>query len=141
MVQKGSFSMTMTMDISEVLLYLELRKKNNKRLTLTEYKVLLYFLEDYQQVEAYYKKIIELQLNPPFRFLIYSLIHFIEDYNLCNAIKTKVFQKTKRKYKDIYIHQILLAQSKEQAIDIIEEANQSGISFDKEVFSETFNSM
>lgn len=141
MVQKGSFSMMMTMDISEVLLYLELRKKDGKRLTLPEYKVLLYFLEDYQHIEVFYKKIKELQLNPPFKFYIYSLIYFIEDYDVCTEIKTNVFQKTKRKYSDLYIQLILLSQSQEQAIAVIKEAQQSGIRMDWEGFSERFNSM
>lgn len=130
-----------TMDISEVLLYLELRKKKKKLLTLSEYKVLLYFLEDYHHIEAFYLKIKELKLNPPFKFYTYSLIYFIEDYDVCNEIKTNVFQKTKRKYSDLYFQLILLSQSQEQAIAVIEEAQQSGIRIDWEGFSESFNSM
>lgn len=127
------------MDLSEVLLFLDLKKKDKKNPVLDELKMLLYFLDNYDEVTEFYIKLQE--HRPPFKFYVYSLIHFIEDYEVCVEIKKMIFQNTKRKYQNLFIHLILLSESEEQAISTINEAKKYDINLNEEVWAHRYNSM
>ncbi|WP_298468977.1 HNH endonuclease signature motif containing protein [uncultured Psychrobacillus sp.] len=132
--------MNFSLDVSDVLLYLELRKKANKPFYLYELNMLLYFLENYEHVNEFRSKINELNIKLPYKFKAYSLIHFIEDYEECIKFKDEIFQNTKRKYHKIFNHLILLSKSKEQALELIHEAKKYNINFDVEAWSNRFDS-
>lgn len=119
------------MDSPEVFLYLELMKRKNRIPELNELKLMLYFLEDYKQVKEFYNKFGEYKNRLPFKFLAHSLIHFIEDYEDCVDLKKHILSKSKRDYNSLFIHQILLCKSQEEAMNIITEAKQYGIELGK----------
>ncbi|YCI77808.1 HNH endonuclease [Bacillus sp. R1-10] len=118
--------MNIKMDLSEILLYFELFEKVKKRRPwLNELNMMLYYLEDYDQVEEFHNKLKEKFYDVlQNRFISGSLIHFIEDYEACIKLKEKILQKKSKrfKYKILFKHQILLSKNKEQAINIIKEA-------------------
>ncbi|MEW4230600.1 HNH endonuclease [Priestia megaterium] len=116
--------MNIKMDLSEILLYLDLMKRENRRPELNELKMMLYFLEDYQQVKEFYNSFDEYKNRLPFKFLAHSLIHFLEEYEECVELKKHILSKTKRNYNSLFIHQILLCKSQEEAMNIIAEAKQ-----------------
>lgn len=131
------------MDLSEVLLYLELMKKQRKSPELNELNFMLFFLENYEQVKVFINKLDELEFRPPFVFYNASLIHFIEDYQDCLDLKNKILQtqsNRKRKFSILFIHQIMLSNSEEQALRIMKEANEYGIKLG-EAWSERYDSM
>lgn len=130
------------MDLSEILLYLELIKKEKKRKPLLkELNMMLYFLEDYDQVEEFYNKLIEkFTIYIPFRFLSEGLIHFIEDYEACVNLKDKILQTSSRKYSMLFMHQILLSETKEHAISIIKEAKEFKVELGEE-WTDNYDSM
>ncbi|MDF2015545.1 HNH endonuclease [Priestia megaterium] len=112
------------MDLSEILLWIDLIKKEKTRPDLNELKMMLYFLEDYKQVKEFYNQFGEYKNRLPFKFLAHSLIHFLEDYEDCVELKKHILSKTKRNYDSLFIHQILLCKSQEEAMNIIAEAKQ-----------------
>ncbi|MGN7178154.1 HNH endonuclease [Cytobacillus sp. SAFR-174] len=132
--------MNIKMDLSEILLWLDLIKKHRQTILISELKMMLYNLENYDQVKQFINKLDELEFNPPFKFFVYSLIHFIEDYDECVKIKNKVFQLTKRKYSILFIHQILLCKTQEQALNIMNEAKRYDIEIG-EVWATRYDSM
>lgn len=68
--------------------------------------------------------LIEFFLN---KFLSGSLIRFIEDYDDCIKVRNYVLRNSQRlTYEKLFIHQIRLSKSKEQAIGIIKEAHKKG---------------
>jgi 5-methylcytosine-specific restriction endonuclease McrA len=123
--------MNTEMDLSEILLYLELMKRHKKKPSYTELNLMLYFLKDYYQVNAFYNKLIGLELKVPTNFYKVVLIHFIEDFTDCVNLKNILLAKRdKRKKNDLgtlYRHLIMLCKSKEQAIIINNEAKEYGI--------------
>ncbi|CAH0321842.1 hypothetical protein SRABI84_05298 [Peribacillus simplex] len=134
--------MNSKMDLSEILLYLELIKKEKKRKPLLkELNMMLYFLEDYDQVEEFHNKLIEkFTIYIPFRFLSEGLIHFIEDYEACVNLKNKILQTSSRKDSMLFMHQILLSETKEQAISIIKEAKEFEVELGEE-WADNYDSM
>ncbi|WP_427137338.1 hypothetical protein [Psychrobacillus psychrodurans] len=114
--------MKIEMDLSEILLFLDLIKKEKRRPSIVELMMMLYYLKNYEEVKEFRLKLEELKINPPFKFYNGSLIHFIEDYDDCNSLKSMILQTTRRKYSVLFRHQILLSQTEAQAIDIINEA-------------------
>lgn len=132
--------MNIKMDLSEILLWLDLIKKQRQTLSINELKMMLYNLENYDQVKQFLNKLEELEYNPPFKFYVYSLMYFIEDYVECVRIKNKVFQLTKRKYSILFKHQILLCKTQEQALNIMNEAKKYDIELG-EVWATRYNSM
>ncbi|MED4635000.1 HNH endonuclease [Peribacillus frigoritolerans] len=136
--------MNIKMDLSEILLYFELFEKEKKRRPwLNELNMMLYFLEDYDQVEVFHNKLQEEFYNLlQNRFISGSLIYFIEDYEVCIKLKEKVLnKKSKRfKYKMMFEHQILLSKTKEQAIKIIKEAKDFEVEFEEE-WTENYDSL
>lgn len=116
------------MNIDEILLFLDLMEKEKKTPLLDELKMMLYFLENYAEVKNFYKKVKKNGYRLPNKFLAYSLVHFIENYEECIALKEEIYQNnTKRKYSNVFIQQILLSSTKEQAKENIEEAKGYGI--------------
>jgi 5-methylcytosine-specific restriction endonuclease McrA len=131
------------LDLSEVLLYLELAKKNRRRPELNELKFLLYFLEDYDQVKEFHSKLEELDFRPPFGFYNSSLIHFIEDYDDCINFKNKILQtqnNRRRRFSILFIQQIMLSKSEKEATAIMEEAKEYGIELG-EVWASRYDSL
>ncbi len=132
--------MNFTMDVSDVLLYLKLKRKGKKPLYLKDYKMMLYFLKNYEEVKEFLNVINELNINLPYKFKVGSLLHFIEDYEDCLEFKNEIFQNTKRKYRPIFGQLIYLSKSKEQALEIINEAKKYDINFGVEAWLEVFDS-
>ncbi|MEH7255799.1 HNH endonuclease, partial [Neobacillus niacini] len=100
-------------------------------------------LEDYKQVKKFINKLDELELRPPFVFYNASLIHFIEDYQDCLDLKNKILQtqgNRRRRFSILFIQQIMLSKSEEQAINIIQEANAYGIKLG-EAWTKRYDSM
>lgn len=132
------------MDLSEILLYLELMKKEKKKPSLRQLRMMLYYLEDYDQVKEFYNKLEELKLKVPMDFYSDSLIHFIEDYEDCISFRNKVLplrdKRKKHGYSILFIQQILLSKSEDQAICIIKEAKDYGIML-SETWAKRYNSM
>ncbi len=124
---KWGYSLNITLDLSEILLFLDLIKKEKKNPSLEQLNMMLYFLENYSQIKEFKKKIKELNFKPQIEFITGALIHFIEDYEDCIGIKNTVLQRSKRKNDSIFTQQILLSKSREQAINNMEEASVYGI--------------
>jgi predicted HNH restriction endonuclease len=117
-------------DLSDSLLYLELMKKNGHEIKFPKLKFMLYFLQNYNEVKEFYRKIQELNLRPPFVFYNASLIHFIEDYKDCVNLKNKILatqQNRRRKVGKLFKHQIMLSKTEQEASNIMQEANEYGI--------------
>lgn len=131
------------MDLSEILLYLELRKKSGEALQKDELNMMLYHLEGYNQVVEFRNKMNELNIESPFKFRASSLIFFIEDHKECVKFKEKILQVTKgkRKYSQLFKQQIHLSKTKEQAINIIKEAKKYGVNLNEELWSGKYNSL
>jgi predicted HNH restriction endonuclease len=120
------------MDISEVLLYLDLMKKAKRRPDLDELKMMLYYLDNYDQVKEFNDKLFELKFFPPNKFIASSLIHFIEDYQISIELKNWILlQKSKRNYQSLFIHLICLCKTEEEALNIINEAKKHGVKLDE----------
>ena len=138
----GGSLLNITMDLSEVLLFLELIKKEKRNPSLKEFHMMVCILEDYDQVKEFNNKIIELNLKPQIRFYTEQLIHFIEDYEDGIDLKNKVLQRTKKKHRkgSIFMHLILLSKTREQAASILNEAVDYGIKLD-ESWDDKFDSM
>ena len=103
--------------------------------------MMICFLGDYGQVKEFNNKINELNFKPQIKY--YNvLIHFIEDYEDCIDLKNNVLQRAKRKRgkSSIFIHQILLSKSREQAVSIIDEAKEYGIEI-SESWADSFDSL
>ncbi|WP_342537603.1 HNH endonuclease [Sporosarcina sp. FSL K6-1540] len=132
--------MNIEMDLSEVLLYLDLLKKQNRKPSTEELKMMLYYLKNYEEVKEFCNKLEKLKFNPSFKFYTGSLIFFIEDYDDCINLKNKILQTTRRKYSILFRHQILLANTEAQAASIVNEAKVNGITLDK-IWSTRFNSI
>jgi predicted HNH restriction endonuclease len=117
------------MDLSEVLLYLDLMKKQRRRPKPAELNFMLYFLENYNEVKEFYRKLQEYNFRPPFVFYNASYIHFIEDYEDCISLKNHILntqRSRRRRFSILFIHQILLSKSEQQAIEIMREAKEYG---------------
>ncbi|MFF2591669.1 HNH endonuclease [Peribacillus butanolivorans] len=120
--------MNIKMNLDEILLFLDLMEKEKKTPLLDELKMMLYYLENYDEVKKFYKKVKENGYRLPNKFLAFSLVHFIENFEECIALKEEIYQNnTKRKYSDVFIQQILLSGTKEQAKETIEEAKGYGV--------------
>ncbi|AZV42011.1 restriction endonuclease [Peribacillus asahii] len=125
--------MNITMDLSEIFLYLELMKKEKKKTSLDELNLMVYFLEDYDQIKEFKNKLEELKLKVPKKFYTEVLIHFIEDYEDCVTLKNMILpnrDKRRTRKEDIGIifrHQIMLCKSKEEATNIQNEAKEYGV--------------
>ncbi|KAA1804759.1 MULTISPECIES: HNH endonuclease [Bacillus] len=136
--------MNITIDLSEILLYLDLIKKNNRSPSIDELNMMVYYLDNAEQVKVFYNKIDEHGFKPPFVFYNRTLIHFIEDYEDCVELKNRILKtqiKRRRKYSVLFEHQILLCKSEEQAINIIKEAKDYGVSLEEDVWVTKFDSM
>lgn len=130
------------MDLSEILLYLDLMKKEKKRPELHELEIMVYFLENYEEVKALQNKINEHKINLQFVFYNRTLIHFIEEYESFVELKNMILRLTKgnRKYPMLFKHQILLSKTKEQANKVIKEARNYGVELGEE-WSDKYDSM
>jgi predicted HNH restriction endonuclease len=131
------------MDLSEVLLYLDLMKKQRRNPELAELNFMLYFLENYNEVKKFHCKINELNIRPPFVFYNASYIHFIENYEDSVSLKNQILntQRSRRRgYSILFIHQIMLAKSEQQAIEIMREAKEYGIELG-EAWASRYDSM
>jgi 5-methylcytosine-specific restriction endonuclease McrA len=119
------------LSLSEILFYLELLKKGKRNPSLSHLRMMLCLLDNYEQVKEVYNKLDELKLKIPVIFYSDSLIHFIEDSDDCISLRNMVLPKRDKRRKNgysiLFIQQILLSKSKEQAIIIINEAKQYGI--------------
>lgn len=122
------------MDLSEILLYLDLMKKEKKRPELHELEIMIYFLKNYEEVKIFQNKINEHKINLQFVFYNRTLIHFIEEYENFVELKNMILHLTKgkRKYPMLFKHQILLSKTKEQANKVIKEARNYGVELGKE---------
>lgn len=116
--------MRIEMDLSEILLYLDLLKKQNKKPSIQALKKMLYCLKNYDEVKVFWNKIEEHDIKPPYKFYIYSLIHFIEDYEDFILLKNKILQTTRRRYDNLFIHQILLSNTHKEAVNVMNEAKE-----------------
>ncbi len=134
--------MKIKMDLSDVLLFLDLIKKQNKNPSIEELKMMLYYLKNYDEVKEFRNKLDEHKFKPPFKFYNGSLIHFIEDYEDCVNLKNMVLHTTrgKRKYFILFIQQILLAKTEARATSIIEEAKEHRIVL-SDIWSTRYDSM
>lgn len=132
--------MKVDMDLSEILLFLDLIKEQKRSPSIEELKLMLYYLKNYEEVREFRNKLEEHEFRPPFKFYNGSLIHFIEDYDDCHNLKSMILQKTRRQYSVLFRHQILLAKTEVQAIDIINEAKENEIEL-SETWSTRYNSM
>ncbi|MGW6380912.1 HNH endonuclease [Peribacillus butanolivorans] len=129
--------MTKKMELSEIFLYLDLMKMKrlNGRPKMYELEIMLYFLDNNQQVKVFNNKLEELEIRASDGFYNGSLLHFLEDYDDFINLKNKVLKNQRnrrRKYKKIFEHEILLSKSEEQAIGIIKEANVYGVTIGEE---------
>jgi predicted HNH restriction endonuclease len=135
--------MNISMDLSEVLLYLELMKKFRRKPSLPEMNLMLYFLKNYEEVKEFYSKFTELGLKMPKNYEADVLIHFIEEledtYRLKEVIIAKRDRRIKSYYSSLFIQQIFLSKTKEQAISIWEESKKYGEDL-AEVWINRFNS-
>jgi hypothetical protein len=130
----GGKTLTTSMDLSEILLYLDLLKFARRTPDKNELKMMLYFMENYEQVKGFSNKLKENDFNPPFGFYNGSFIHFIEEYDDFVILKNKILQtqrNRRRRFTTLFIHQILLSKSKEQALNIIKEAKEYGIELEE----------
>ncbi|MEH7075794.1 HNH endonuclease [Neobacillus drentensis] len=131
------------MDLSEVLLYLELMKKNKKNPSPPEMNLMLHFLKDYEEVKVFYGRFTELGLKMPKNYEANTLIHFIEDiedtYKLKEIIITKRDRRVKYYFNSLFIHQILLSKTSEQAVQIWNEAKECGVDL-SEVWVDRYDS-
>ncbi|WP_066314554.1 HNH endonuclease [Bacillus sp. FJAT-29814] len=118
--------MDITMNLSEVLLYLELMQRNKNKPGLKELNIMLYFLKNYEEVKTFIKKIDDLNFKLPLNFYYGCLIHFIEDYYDCINLRNKFINRA-RQESIFFIQQILLSKSKEQALEVINEAKLYGV--------------
>lgn len=135
--------MNIKMDVSEVLLFLELMKKQKHAPNLKEMNFLLFQLESYNDVKSFVNKLDELKIKPPFVFYLSSLIHFIEDYQDCINLKNKILQtqrKRRRRFSILFIHQIMLSKSEEESLSIIKQADEYGVNLG-EVWSKRYDSL
>lgn len=132
------------MDLSEILLYLDLIKRKDEVPTIDELNMMVYHMDNYEQVKAFYDKIKELEFQPPFGFYLKTLIHFIEDYEECISLKNKILttqRNRRRPFNNLFTHQILLCKSKEEALSILQEAKNYGLSLDEKLWVAKFNSL
>jgi hypothetical protein len=114
------------MDFSEVLLYLELKKKEKSTLVITELKMMLLSLDNYEQVKLFTSILLK-EPNISRRFLTGSLIKFIEEYHDFIKVRNYVLHNSRlRNYKMLFKHQIRLSKTKEDAIRIVKEATDFG---------------
>ncbi len=133
--------MNISMDLSEILLYLDLMKREKKKPLLEQLYMMLYFLKDYDEVKAFYNKIIELNFKVPKKFYTNSLIHFIESYEDCINLRRMCLQEYKQAESILFIQQIMLSKSEEEAINIINESKSYGINLNEEVWSKRYDSI
>lgn len=132
------------MDLSEILLYLDLMKRKEKVPTINELNMMVYYIEDYEQVKAFYNKTKEHEFRPPFAFYLKTLIHFIENYEECISLKNKILstqRNSRRPFNKLFTHQILLCKSKEEALSILQEARNYGLNLDEKVWAAKFDSI
>lgn len=133
-----------TIHLSEILLYLDLIKKQKRAPSIDELNMMVYHMDNYDQVKAFYNSVKEHGFEPPFVFYNRTLIHFIEDYDECVNLKDKILRtqvNRRRQYSNLFKHQILLCKSEEQASRTIKEARDYGLNLDEELLVNTFNSM
>lgn len=132
------------MDLSEILLYLDLIKRKGEVPTIDELNMMVYHMDNYDQVKAFYNKIKEHEFQPPFGFYIKTLIHFIEDYEGCISLKNKILRtqtNRRRPFNNLFTHQILLCKSEEEALSILQEARDYGIHLDDKLWVAKFDSL
>lgn len=122
---KGEYLMNINMDLSDILLYLDLLKKQKRKPSFKALKKMLYYLKNSDEVKVFWNKIED--MNPPYKFTMYSLIHFIEDYEDLIHLKNKTLKKTSRKYSNLFIQQILLSKTQNEAVNIINDAKKHGV--------------
>jgi predicted HNH restriction endonuclease len=131
------------MDLSEVLLYLELMKKNKKKPSYIEMNLMLYFLKNYDEVKEFYSRFTELGLKMPKNYEVDVLIHFIEEfedtYRLKEVIIAKQDRRIKSYFSSLFIQQIFLSKTKEEATSIWEESKKYGENL-AEIWISRFNS-
>ncbi|MEH7090727.1 HNH endonuclease [Priestia aryabhattai] len=133
-----------TMDLSEILLYLDLIKRKGNQPLIHELDMMVYHLDNSDQVKAFYNKIKEHEFQPSFGFYLKTLIHFIEDYEECIGLKNKILRtqrNRRRPFNNLFTHQILLCKSEEEALSILQEARNYGLNLDEELWVAKFDSM
>ncbi|MGG0577518.1 HNH endonuclease signature motif containing protein [Priestia aryabhattai] len=132
------------MDLSEIILYLDLIKRKGKQPLIDELDMMVYHLDNHDQVKTFYNKIKEHEFRPPFAFYLKTLIHFIEDYEECVSLKNKILatqKNSKRPFTKLFTHQILLCKSEEEALSILQEASDYGLNLDEKLWVSKFDSL
>lgn len=132
------------MDLSEILLYLDLIKRKGKQPSIHQLNMIMYHMDNYNQIKAFYSKIKEHEFRPPFSFYLKTLIHFIEDYEECISLKNKILatqRKNKRPFTKLFTHQILLCKSEKEALIILQEARKYGLDLDERLWVSKFDSL
>ncbi|UTE72092.1 HNH endonuclease [Rossellomorea marisflavi] len=131
------------MDLSEILLYLDLLKSARRTPDRNELNMMLYYLGNYVEVKMFYNKLKENDFNPPFGFFNGAFIHFIEEYDDLVLLKNKILQtqrNRRRRFTTLFTHQILLSKSQVQALNIVKEAREYGIKLE-ESWADKFDSI
>ncbi len=132
------------MDLSEIILYLDLIKRKGKQPLIDELDMMVYHLDNHDQVKTFYNKIKEHEFRPPFAFYLKTLIHFIEDYEECISLKNKILatqRNNRRPFIKLFTHQILLCKSEEEALSILQEARNYGLNLDEKFWVSKFDSL
>lgn len=132
------------MSLAEVLLYLDLIKRKGKTPSKDELNMIVYHMDNYDQVKAFYNKIKEHKFEPPFGFYLSTLIHFIEDYEEYISLKNKILRtqrNRKRPFNKLFTNQILLCKSEEEALSILQEARDYGLNLDEKLWVAKFDSL
>ncbi|MDN3362207.1 HNH endonuclease [Priestia megaterium] len=136
--------MHITMDLSEIILYLDLIKRKGNQPLIDELDMMVYHLGNHDQVKTFYNKIKEHEFRPPFAFYLKTLIHFIEDYEECISLKNKILatqRNNRRPFIKLFTHQILLCKSEEEALSILQEARNYGLNLDEKFWVSKFDSL
>lgn len=132
------------MDLSEIILYLDLIKRKGNQPLIDELDMMVYHLDNHDQVKTFYNKIKEHEFRPPFAFYLKTLIHFIEDYEECISLKNKILatqRNNRRPFIKLFTHQILLCKSEEEALSILQEARNYGLNLDEKFWVSKFDSL
>lgn len=129
------------MNVDEVLLYVELKKKLKKPFTHEEFVFMLYSLKNYEEVKLLLKQCRVNNINLTLRFIQNSLVYFIEDFNALEELKNWLVSEYKNIKGSIFIQQILLAETREQTSYIIKQAEGYKIHLNYEFWIDKYNSV
>lgn len=121
--------MTYQMNLAEILMYIELKKKYKKKINRYEFIHLILHLETYEEIKIVVSRLKELNYKIPIDVYT-TTVFFMNDFKEVDKLRKELLElpyKKKDRFRNLFFHQICLATTLEEAKKLVDEARENGI--------------